>query len=302
MTSIVDLGDGRRASYEVIGEGPPALVFVGGPGLPAAIMRPDACLFSDRFSFYLIDPPGSGSSTPPAESSGYDHVGHAGFYDAARVGLGLSEVSVWGWSFGGTVALTHAALYPGVVRQLVVVGAFAMGTEVDESEGGAAAAETDRVIARHAGSAWFEEAKAVWESWTERVLQTDDPEEVARMLVTVLPLYTAQPDRPKVRAHLDEAGSVVTVDLAAAKAWEGGLYQTIDIRSIVARVQAPTLVVAGALDLIGGPSQARAIADALPRGTLRLVAGAGHMPAWEEPAKLRRIVEAWLDAEGAGAG
>lgn len=46
MTELADPGDGRRAWCEVIGRGDPALMIVGGPGLPAALMRPDARLLS----------------------------------------------------------------------------------------------------------------------------------------------------------------------------------------------------------------------------------------------------------------
>ena len=38
----VRLADGRTATYEVIGAGEPLLSFVGGPGMPARFMRPDA--------------------------------------------------------------------------------------------------------------------------------------------------------------------------------------------------------------------------------------------------------------------
>jgi hypothetical protein len=54
------------------------------------------------------------------------------------------------------------------------------------------------------------------------------------------------PERPGVRsainAWLRHAGS----DYDAVKAWEGGLWQTIDIRPLVPRISCPTLV--GELD------------------------------------------------------
>ena len=43
----VRLADGRSATYEVLGNGPPLLSFVGGPGMPARFMRPDARLFAE---------------------------------------------------------------------------------------------------------------------------------------------------------------------------------------------------------------------------------------------------------------
>jgi pimeloyl-ACP methyl ester carboxylesterase len=108
----VDLGGGRHAAYEVIGDGPPLLYFQGGPGFSAALLRPDAELLADSFSVYLIDPAGSGGSTPPSDPSQYDHIGHARFYDEVRQALDVPTATIMGISFGGVVALTYAALYP----------------------------------------------------------------------------------------------------------------------------------------------------------------------------------------------
>ena len=64
MMQVVALPGGRAASYEVIGGGWPALMFAGGPGFSASYMNGDAELLSDVLCSYLIDPHGSGSSTP----------------------------------------------------------------------------------------------------------------------------------------------------------------------------------------------------------------------------------------------
>ena len=64
MTTI-ELAGGRQASYEVIGKGAPTLMFAGGPGFAAGYMRSTAELFSDVLRSHLIDPHGSGGSTPP---------------------------------------------------------------------------------------------------------------------------------------------------------------------------------------------------------------------------------------------
>jgi pimeloyl-ACP methyl ester carboxylesterase len=112
LSEHVELGDGRVASYEVIGDGPPLLYFQGGPGFSAALLRDDAELLKDRFSVYLIDPHGSGGSTAPADPSQYDHVGHARFYDEVRRAVGVQTATIMGISFGGLVALTYASLYP----------------------------------------------------------------------------------------------------------------------------------------------------------------------------------------------
>jgi len=266
------------------------LWFEGGPGLPARMSRPDAALLADIFSVYLIDPHGSGGSTPPADSSQYDHIGHARFYDEVRRALGLQQVTIAGISFGGAVALTYTSLYPAATVRCIAVSAFALGSEIDEGE---AAAEMERMLSRHAGASWYEEARKVWDGWTERVLAAEDPAEVEHMLRTVAPFYFAHPDRPDVRALIEWGNRELRADLAADKAWEGGLYQGIDLRPLLATITRPTLVVSGELDLICGPAQARRIAASLPGAKLEIVPDCGHIPAWEAPEQFKAVVLDW---------
>jgi proline iminopeptidase len=293
----VTLSEGRIATYEVIGSvGEPLLSFVGGPGLSARLMRPDAELFAERFTCYLIDPHGSGGSTPPQDETSYDPVGHARFYDEVRQALDLGPVNVHGVSFGGTVALTYAALFPEVTTRCIAISAFAVGEELDEEEGGEAAAEMEAALARHAEAEWYPEARKIWDAWTPRALAATDPKEIRDMLVRVFPLYAAYPDRPDVRKAIDEARAMLEVDLRAVKVWEGGLYQRGDLRPLLGRIECPTLVVCGALDLIGGPAQSRQIAPRVPEAELLILPDCGHMPALEQPQYYRDAVLNWCAA------
>jgi proline iminopeptidase len=295
----VTLLDGRAATYDVIGSGEPLLSFVGGPELSARLMRPDAQLFAERFTCYLIDPHGSGGSTPPQDETSYDHIGHARFYDEVRRALELGTVNVHGVSFGGTVALTYAALFPEVTTSCIAVSAFAVGEELDEEEGGDAAAEMEAALARHAEADWYPDAREVWDDWTARALAATDPEEVRDMLARVFPLYTAYPERPDVRKAIDEARAMLEVDLRAVKVWEGGLYQRGDLRPLLGKIECPTLVVCGALDLIGGPAQSRQIAPRVPEAELLILPDCGHMPALEQPQTYRDAVLNWCAANPA---
>jgi proline iminopeptidase len=289
----VRLADGRIATYEVFGSGEPLLSFVGGPGMPARFMRPDARLLAERFTCLLIDPHGSGGSTPPREDDAYDHVGHARFYDEVRRALGIGPVSVHGGSFGGTVALAYAALFPETTTRCIAVSAFAVGEELDEEEGGKAAAEMEAALTRHADAFWYPEAREAWDNWTPRALAATEPSDVAEMLATILPLYTAYPDRPDVRQALDEASAMIAVDLRAIKVWESGLYQRGDLRPLLPEVECPTLVICGELDLIGGPAQARHIAAGVLGAELLVIPGCGHFPSLERPRFYREAVLNW---------
>jgi len=292
----VELAGGRRASYEVVGNGKATLMLPGGPGFAAAYMRGDARLFADALQSFLIDPHGSGESTAPTDLADYTPEGHARFYEEVRQALGLESVCVLGHSFGGTTALTYAALFPLHVERCIAVAAFGIGTDVDASSGGEGEAAFAAMLDRHANAPWYQEARPVMDEWTDRILATDDPAEMERMMVTVLPFYMAHPDRPEVAAGLAEFRQHLRADLAAGKAWEGGLYQSIDLRPLLSTIACPTLVIAGELDFISGPHQARPIASAIPNSRLLEIPDCGHSPSIEAPAVYREAVLDFLSA------
>ncbi len=287
LSDRVDLGGGREASYELIGDGPALLYFQGGPGFSAALLRPEAQLLAEHFAVYLIDPAGSGGSTPPVDPSQYDHIGHAHFYDEVRKALGVDSATIMGISFGGIVALTYAARYPETTRRCISVSARAVGEGI---EGEDAAAEMQAFLGRHSNQPWFSAARKTWDEWTPRVLAAADPREVDAMMAEVLPLYTADPDRPRVQAMIEEWRRDMKSDLAAIKVWESGLCETIDVRPLLEKIQCPTLVLVGALDLICGPAQGRLIADSVPGAELVVVPDCGHFIAAEAPESFRREI------------
>jgi len=268
----------------------------GGPGFAAAYMRGDADLFADTLQSFLIDPHGSGDSTAPRDPADYSPEGHARFYEEVREALGLDKVVVLGHSFGGTTALTYAALFPDHMEHCVAVAAFGIGTEVDAAGGGGGEAAFAAMLDRHSNAPWYSEARPVMDQWTERILAADDPAEMEQMMIKVLPFYAAHPYRPEVAAGLAEFQRHLKADLAAGKAWEGGLYQTIDLRPLLGRIARPTLVIAGELDFIGGPHQARPIASAIRGSRLLEIPDCGHGPAIEAPATYREAVLEFLSA------
>jgi proline iminopeptidase len=294
MTALRDtvaLSGGRRASYEVIGSGEPAIYFQGGPGFSASLLRDDARLLADVFAVHLIDPPGVGESSPPEDPSQYDHIGHARFYDEVRTALGIEAATVMGISFGGIVALTYAALFQAATTRCIAIATRVTGEEIAAEE---AAAEMQELLARHSDAPWFPEAKQVWDGWTERVLAATEGREVDEMFATVLPLYTADPDQPGVRRLIETWRRDASTNLDAVKVWESGLFQRIDVRPLLQRVQAPTLVLAGELDLVCGPAHARTMGAALPHATVVIIPGAGHFLAAEAPVEFKQAIAAFV--------
>ena len=118
------------------------------------------------------------------------------------------------------------------------------------------------------------------------------------MMAEILPLWTADPERPGVRALIEAWRGEIKTDLAAAKAWEGGLWQTIDVRPLLGRIACPTLLLVGDLDPLCGPSQGRLIAQAIPHAEVVTVPGSGHLIPAEAPEAFKAAVIQFCEQTG----
>jgi proline iminopeptidase len=273
------------------------LMFPGGPGFPASIVREDAELVADAFEVYLVDPPGTGDSSAARRREDYGHLGHARFYVEVKEALGLGPVTVHGVSFGGVCALTFAALFGGSTVRCIGVSTYGVGVDVDASEGGEAAADMERMLARHEGADWYEEARRTLDNFTEVALANDDPAVFKELGDVIMPLYVAHPDRPDVARRLEARRRLPVVpNVEAIKEWESGLYQTIDLRALAKEISVPVLLVAGDLDFIAGPAQATALAREIPNCEVVVLPDCGHVPATEEPERYRDVMLEWLRA------
>jgi pimeloyl-ACP methyl ester carboxylesterase len=151
-------------------------------------------------------------------------------------------------------------------------------------------------LSRHAQAPWYHSARSVWDEWTERVLAATEAREIDTMMAEILPLYTAYPESPGVRALIDAWRRDARTDLAAVKAWESGLWQTIDIRRLLARIACPTLLLVGELDLICGPSHAREIAAEIRDARVVAIPECGHFVPAEAPEAFKAAVVGFCEA------
>lgn len=289
MTEIVDLGDGRKASYQVVPGGPtPLLWFEGGPGLNARLGRPDVMLLADRATGYLIDAPGAGASTPPTDEAGYGVGETAAFYDEVRRRIGLERVAVSGHSWGATVALVYASRFPEVTTRCVAVSPFA-GVAVDETS---LAQEEQRVaIDRHRNRPWFAKAFSAWNTFGDPAV--DDPALARERWRPAWPLYFVDPSAPGSRHHIRRLRREFTLDPRAAQAAVRWAYDAVNLDRFLPAIECPTLVLAGDLDIVCGPAHARAVVRGVRDGRLHVFGGCGHLPQYEAPQDFRQVVFDW---------
>jgi proline iminopeptidase len=293
---FIRLEEGRVAEYDLVGEGAPLLWFEGGPGLNASLGRTDVeALPAGRFAGYLIEPPGSGRSTPPPDPQGYGFRQQAMFYEEVRRALGLGPVTAFGHSWGGSVALAFAALFPEATIRCIAMDPFAGPAVADSQEG---RAEFEANTRRFATRPWFAEAMRTLE--TPAAQLPDDPIEAGAFWAPMWPLYFAEPGRTDVQPHIERLREKVTVNAWAMRAADDWALAEIDLEPLLPMIACPTLLVVGKHDFICGPSHARFIASRLPGAVLAIIEDAGHIPSWESPRRFRDAVESWLVHSGGG--
>jgi pimeloyl-ACP methyl ester carboxylesterase len=287
----IELGEGRRATYEVVGEGEPAIWFEGGPGFNAALGRGDCEVLAGRFRCHLVDPPGTGGTTPQREPRGYGLRGTAAFYEEVRVALGLGRATLLGHSWGGAVCLAYAALYPRSTRRCVAIDPWAASREVDD--GPTAQREWEAVFARFAGEPWLPAARRALDAGiSPDFFDCDDPEAT---WCPAWPLYFAHPERPLAQQHIARLTRDLRFGREPGRFGDEASYDD-DLPALLPQISVPVLVIVGELDFICGPAQASQVASRVPGCRYVVIPDCGHIPAYEEPDEFRRIVFDWCDS------
>ncbi|WP_121006772.1 prolyl aminopeptidase [Saccharothrix australiensis] len=125
---MLDVGDGNLVYWEVCGnpEGKPVVVLHGGPGTGCSpAMR--RWFDPEAYRVVLFDQRGSGRSLPHAADHGTDLSVNTTAHlvrdiEALRGHLGVERWMVFGGSWGSTLGLHYAELFPRRVTEIVLVG------------------------------------------------------------------------------------------------------------------------------------------------------------------------------------
>jgi proline iminopeptidase len=300
LAELLTREDGRTVEWEAVGDGPPLIWVEGGPGFWAHLARPDVNLISDVFRCHLVNAPGCGRTSPPADIAGYDLPGIVAFFEEVRELLGFRRVTVMGHSWGGLVAAAWAAAHPESVERLVVIDGYCgsvdgTGSVVDYE---AVSAERERAYARHASEPWYDAAVRSLAAEDEASGQEIDEETWAARFDPAWPMYFGDPSSRLSAPHLARLRAEVRMNLAINNAWFGNThhFDNVDILPSLAAVKCPSLVIAGQYDFIAGPAWNRPMAAAIPAARYVEIADAGHVPQYEQPEAFRAALLDWLAA------
>jgi pimeloyl-ACP methyl ester carboxylesterase len=260
--------DGRTLAWRETGSGPPLLCHSGGPGASAAYFGSLDELAAER-TLILLDPRGTGASDRPADPSGYGLEDYVADIEAVRGELGLEKIDVLGHSHGGFVAITWAGTRPGRVGRLVLAGTTPRFTDAIRT------LRRERVAA-HAGRPYFADAIAALQEQQSGRYGSDA--ELAALYERAAPvLVPVGAGVEPIAAAFRSSG----INADALRHFNEHVAATMDLRPLLARITAPTLVITGEIDPFGGATSDE-IAAALANPTVVTIPGADHFPFLED--------------------
>ncbi len=238
------------------------LVLGNSLGTTAAMWDPVVPALAARRRLVRYDHRGQGASPAPPGPYAIADLGRDVVALLDR--LEIDRAAYCGVSLGAMVGLWLAAHVPDRIESLVVCSGSA-----------------------HLGNpdAWVERAQTV------RAAGSTAP--IADAVVGRWLTADFAARRPDIAAWLR---AMVLASPAAGYAACCGVLERLDLRAELARITAPTLVVAGSEDTSIPPEHGRAIAAAVPAARLELLSPAAHIPMAECPEAVAALILGHLDA------
>ncbi len=262
--------DGRKLTYRKLGHGPVLVCHPGGPGFSSTYLGDLAGLW-ERFSLVMLNPRGTDGSDRPAHPGAYHLDDYVSDLDELRRHLGLERMLILGYSHGGLVAQAYASSHPDHVERLVLASTSArFGPEQE--------AATKAAKEKRSGQPWYPDAVAAGDEADALVSPTDA--QYRDLMFRQMPFYFAR-FGPAEAGYLDTFSSE-TLNVDALTVF-GEELPSLDLRSKIAAITAPTLVITGDEDFICGPVCAHEISAAIPGSREVIVGDSGHMIFVEQP-------------------
>jgi 3-oxoadipate enol-lactonase len=243
----------------------PALVFANSLGTDFRIWDDVVARLADRFRIVLYDKRGHGLSD--LGETPYSIADHVGDLAALLDDLAIEGALVCGLSVGGLIAQGLTASRPELVAGLILSDtAHKIGT-AELWNGRIAAIEKGGIASI---------AEAILERWFSKDLRDNDPVALAgwRAMLTRTP----------------QAGYLGTC----------AAIRDADFTEEARRIAVPTLCLVGEEDGATPPALVRQLADLIPGARYEVIAGAGHLPCIERPARVAELIGAFATENGLG--
>lgn len=246
-------------------ERPTALLVHGGPGADHSNMKATHRPLTADMQLVFFDQRGHGrSDRDTIERCDMDQAVED--LEALRRYLGLGPIVSIGGSYGGMVAMAHAARYPDSVAKLILSATAAHHGLLDRAH----------AIVSEIGNA---EQVAMLRAMTDGDLDTD--EKVAAYFRVMAPLYSRY--LAQNTGGSPASGAIMNHAIARHAFGPGGFMQSFDLRGELHRITAPTLILAGRHDFVCAPEFSEELHALIKGSQLEVFDSSAHLISTDEP-------------------
>jgi proline iminopeptidase len=275
-------GVGLIAEGPQMRERPVAFIVHGGPGADHTGLKVACASLAERMQLVHFDHRGHGRSARgnPATYTLDENVQDM---EALRRYLGVGRIVSIGTSYGGMVAMAHAARYPDSVSHLILVATAAHAGFIERS----------KELVRLRGTP--EQVALCDELWDGHI---DSAEKLRRFMEVMGSLYSLKHDPALAKDGLDRA-SYSPEPLNRAYAPDGCM-RRFDLRPELPAITAATLVLAGRHDWICPPEFSLEIHELIAGSDLRIFEASSHLIRADEPQNFLDAIAGFLVYTAAG--
>ncbi|WP_406050755.1 alpha/beta fold hydrolase [Kribbella sp. NBC_00889] len=265
MTTFV-APDGVQLAYRLVGAGEPVVCVPGGM-LPSTYLGDLGGLSAYR-QLVMVDLRGTGESGGPGEPENWRCDRQVPDLEALREHLGLERMTLLGHSAGASLVTRYAAEYPERIEKLVFATPGTRSVGIDMT-----ADRRRLVLESRKDEPWYAEVSAAFEA-----LQTSEAADWAALN----PMSYARWDA-ETQAHQAFEDSLANFD-ALRQFNSPDAFDPPATRAALEKVEAPALVLAGALDWGTDTVAAEAFAGVFPQAQFVVLPGVAHHP-WLDDAE-----------------
>ncbi|WP_376091969.1 alpha/beta fold hydrolase [Roseomonas sp. CCTCC AB2023176] len=247
---------------------PVAFVIHGGPGSDHSGFKPGWSALTDTMQLVYFDHRGQGRSAR-GDPATYDLENAVEDMEALRRHLGLGPIVSLGTSYGGMVAMAHAARYPEAVSHLALMVTAAHGGFIERAQ---------RVMAERGTPEQQAACERLWAgAFTDEAAHKG-------FYRAMGPLYAVRHDPA---AAADGVARMIHSPAALNAAFgPGGFLRSFDLRPLLPRITARTLIIAGARDWICPPEFSAEIHALMPGSDYVVFEDSSHSLRVDEPERL----------------
>ena len=251
----------------VMRERPTAFLVHGGPGSDHGGLKARYGALRDRMQLVYFDHRGNGRSAR-GDIQKYTLDENVEDMEALRRYLGLGPIVSIGTSYGGAVAMAHAARYPDAVSHLILVAAVAHSGYVERAR---------QLVAERGTPEQIEQCDALFGG------RLDSVERLSRYYAVMGSLY-ARRDDPAL-SSIGVQRTILSPDALNRAHGPNGFLRTYDLRPELKSIKAPTLILAGRYDWICAPEFSEEMHRLIPDSDLRIFEDSGHSIGGDESQK-----------------